>query len=153
MAASAEAAADALEEFERGPWGQKYPTVVTSWRRAWYRVIPFFAFALAVRRVVYTNAMESVHSRLRKIIKTRGHFPSDDAATELIWLALRNITTDLPPPRHISTLPRAADRLGEMSYRYRPGCRHSPKAHRRFLLGRKPVLVDSRFGAAWSPTS
>ena len=58
-------------------------------------MIPFFAFAPAVRRVIYTtNAIESIHSQLRKIIKTRGHFPSDDAATKLIWLALRNITTD-----------------------------------------------------------
>jgi transposase-like protein len=52
-------------------------------------VIPFFAFAPAVRRVLYTtSAIESVHARLRKIIKTRGHFPSDEAATKLIWLAL-----------------------------------------------------------------
>ena len=94
-APSAEAAAEALDEFERGPWGQKYPTVVALWRRAWDRVIPFFAFPPAVRRVVYTtNAIESLHSQLRKIIKTRGHFPSDEAATKLIWLALRNITAD-----------------------------------------------------------
>jgi len=94
-APSAEAAAQVLDEFERGPWGQKYPTVVASWRRAWDRVIPFFAFPPAVRRVVYTtNAIESLHSQLRKIIKTRGHFPGDDAATKLIWLALRNITAD-----------------------------------------------------------
>ena len=94
-APSAEAAAEALHEFERGAWGQKYPTVAASWRRAWDRVIPFFAFPPAVRRVVYTtNAIESLHSQLRKIIKTRGHFPSDDAATKLIWLALRNITSD-----------------------------------------------------------
>jgi putative transposase len=94
-AVSAEAAAEALDEFERGAWGQKYPTVTASWRRAWDRVIPFFAFPPAVRRVVYTtNAIESLHSQLRKIIKTRGHFPSDDAATKLIWLALRNITAD-----------------------------------------------------------
>jgi transposase-like protein len=94
-AASAEAAALALDEFERGAWGQKYPTVTASWRRAWDRVIPFFAFPPAVRRVVYTtNAIESIHSQLRKIIKTRGHFPSDDAATKLVWLALRNITAD-----------------------------------------------------------
>ena len=59
------------------------------------KVIPFFAFPPEVRRVIYTtNAIESVHARLRKIIKTRGHFPSDDAATKLIWLALRNITED-----------------------------------------------------------
>jgi len=94
-APNADAAAAALDEFERDAWGQKYPTVTASWRRAWDRVIPFFAFPPAVRRVVYTtNAIESLHSQLRKIIKTRGHFPSDDAATKLIWLALRNITAD-----------------------------------------------------------
>src|SRR5574343_35153 len=94
-AASAEAAEQALNDFERGAWGQRYPTVTAAWRRAWDRVIPFFTFPPEVRRVVYTtNAIESVHSRLRKIIKTRGHFPSDDAASKLIWLALRNITAD-----------------------------------------------------------
>jgi len=94
-ATSAETAEEALDAFERGEWGRKYPTVVGAWRRAWDRVIPFFAFPPAVRRVVYTtNAIESVHARLRKIIKTRGHFPSDDAASKLIWLALRNITAD-----------------------------------------------------------
>lgn len=91
-APSAEAAAQALDEFEASPWGQRFPTVVASWRRAWDRVIPFFAFPPAVRKLIYTtNAIESLHSQLRKIIKTRGHFPSDDAATKLIWLALRNI--------------------------------------------------------------
>ncbi|MHB1937202.1 MAG: IS256 family transposase [Acidobacteriaceae bacterium] len=94
-AASAEAAQAALDAFEVGPWGQKFPTVVAAWRRAWDRVIPFFAFPPAVRKVIYTtNAIESVNARLRKIIKTRGHFPSDDAASKLIWLALRNITAD-----------------------------------------------------------
>ena len=92
-AASAEAAAAALEAFEGGPWGRKFPTVVASWRRAWTQIIPFFAFPPEVRRLIYTtNALESVHAQLRKIIKTRGHFPNDDAATKLIWLALRNIT-------------------------------------------------------------
>ncbi len=95
VAASADAAAAELEAFEAGPWGQKFPTVVAAWRRVWDRVIPFFAFSPAVRRVIYTtNAIESIHSRLRKIIKTRGHFPNDDAASKLIWLALRNITAD-----------------------------------------------------------
>ena len=94
-AASAEVAQAELDAFETGPWGQKFPTVTATWRRAWDRVIPFFAFSPAVRRVIYTtNAIESIHSRLRKIIKTRGHFPSDDAATKLLWLALRNITAD-----------------------------------------------------------
>jgi putative transposase len=94
-AVSAEAAEGELHAFEAGPWGQKFPTVVSSWRRAWDKVIPFFAFPPEVRRVIYTtNAIESVNARLRKIIKTRGHFPNDDAATKLIWLALRNITED-----------------------------------------------------------
>jgi len=94
-APSAEAAQAELDAIEQGPWGQKFPTVVAAWRRAWDRVIPFFAFPPAVRRVIYTtNAIESINARLRKIIKTRGHFPSDDAATKLIWLALRNITAD-----------------------------------------------------------
>jgi transposase-like protein len=89
----AEAATAALEAFEQGPWGRKFPTVVATWRRAWERVIPFFAFPPDVRRLIYTtNALESVHGQLRKIIKTRGQFPTDEAATKLIWLALRNIT-------------------------------------------------------------
>lgn len=92
-APNADAARAALDDFERGPWGTQFPTAVAAWRRAWTHVIPFFAFPPEVRRVVYTtNALESVHAQLRKIIKTRGHFPSDEAATKLIWLALRNIT-------------------------------------------------------------
>jgi transposase-like protein len=94
-ALNADTAADALDAFERGPWGQRFPTVVAAWRSAWDRVIPFFAYPPAVRKLIYTtNAIESLHSQLRKIIKTRGHFPSDDAASKLIWLALRNITAD-----------------------------------------------------------
>src|SRR4051812_15717504 len=94
-APSAEAARAELDAFDSGPWGKKFPTIVAAWRRAWDKVIPFFAFPPEVRRVIYTtNAIESVNARLRKIIKTRGHFPSDDAATKLIWLALRNITAD-----------------------------------------------------------
>ena len=92
-APTADAASAALDAFARGPWGIKFPTVVAAWRRAWTHVIPFLAFPPDVRRVIYTtNALESVHAQLRKIIKTRGHFPNDEAATKLIWLALRNIT-------------------------------------------------------------
>lgn len=94
-APSAEAAQAELDAFADGPWGQKFPTVSAAWRNAWDRVIPFFAFPPAVRKVIYTtNAIENINSQLRKIIKTRGHFPTDDAATKLIWLALRNITAD-----------------------------------------------------------
>jgi transposase-like protein len=94
-AASAKAAEAQLDAFEAGMWGKKFPTVAASWRRAWAHVIPLFAFPPEIRRVIYTtNAIESVNARLRKIIKTRGHFPSDAAASKLIWLALRNITAD-----------------------------------------------------------
>ena len=89
------AARDALAAFDAGEWGQKHPTIAAAWRRNWERVIPFFAFPPDIRRVIYTtNAIESLHMRLRKIIKTRGHFPNDEAATKLLWLALRNITAD-----------------------------------------------------------
>jgi putative transposase len=92
-APTAETACAALDDFERGPWGKKFPTVVASWRRAWTHIIPFFAFPPDIRRLIYTtNSLESVHAQLRKIIKTRGQFPTDEAATKLIWLALRNIT-------------------------------------------------------------
>ena len=92
-APTAEAAADELEAFAQGAWGIKFPPVVTAWKRAWDRVIPFFAFPQPIRKVIYTtNAIESINAQLRKTIKTRGHFPTDDAATKLIWLSLRKIT-------------------------------------------------------------
>ena len=99
QAVSAEAAEAALEAFAEGEWGQRFPTVAAAWRRAWEQVIPFFAFPPEVRRVIYTtNAIESLNARVRKIIKTRGHFPTDEAATKLIWLALRNITAEWKKP-------------------------------------------------------
>ncbi|WP_414706764.1 IS256 family transposase [Ralstonia sp. UBA689] len=91
-AASVEAAQQALQAFADGPWGAKYPTIVHSWQRAWEHVTPFFAFAPEIRRVIYTtNAIESLSIQLRKVIKTRGHFPNDEAAIKLLWLALRNV--------------------------------------------------------------
>jgi transposase-like protein len=120
-AASAEAAAAALDAFADGEWGRKFPTVVAAWRRAWTQVIPFFAFPPAIRRVIYTtNAIESVNAQVRKIVKTRGHFPTDDAASKLIWLALRNITADWGRPAH-----------------------HWKEAMNQFA-----ILYDDRFGAA-----
>jgi putative transposase len=63
-AVSAEAAEGELDTFEAGSWGQKFPTVVSAWRRAWYKVIPFFALSPEVRRLIYTNnAVESVNAR------------------------------------------------------------------------------------------
>ena len=98
-AESAGAAATRLDEFAVGAWGQKYPAIAQSWRRNWEQVIPFFAFPAAVRRIIYTtNAIESLHSEVRKAVRGRGHFPSDEAATKLIWLALRNITAKWKNP-------------------------------------------------------
>ena len=92
-AASAEAAAAELDRFEAGPYGERYTAVVHSWRRRWEEVIPFFAFSPQVRKILYTtNAIESLHSQVRKAIRNKGHFPSDEAATKLIYLALKNIT-------------------------------------------------------------
>jgi transposase-like protein len=100
QAVSVEAAAAALKAFAQGQWGQKFPTVVAMWQRQWEQVIPFFAYPPEVRKIVYTtNAIESLHMQLRKIVKNRGHFPSDDAASKLLFLALRNIEKDwkMPP--------------------------------------------------------
>lgn len=94
-APTAEAALEALAYFEAEPCGRKHPMIVRSWRRAWEHVIPFCAFPPEVRRIISTtNAIESLHRQLRKIIKTRGHFPGDEAALKLLWLALRNIFAD-----------------------------------------------------------
>jgi putative transposase len=92
--ATADEAVLRLQELEE-KWGADYPTIVKSWRSNWERIVPFFEYPPEIRRIIYTtNAIESINARLRKIIKTRGHFPSDDAASKLIWLALRNITAD-----------------------------------------------------------
>lgn len=100
QAATAESAAAALTAFADGEWGQKFPTVAAMWQRQWEHVIPFFAYPPAVRKIIYTtNAIESMHMQLRKIVKNRGHFPSDEAASKLLYLALRNIQKDwkMPP--------------------------------------------------------
>ena len=101
QATNADAAEAALTQFEQGPWGRKCPPIAQAWRRQWTQVIPFFAYPPEVRKIIYTtNAIESLHMRLRKIVKNRGHFPSDEAATKLLFLALRNIVKDWKmPPR------------------------------------------------------
>lgn len=92
-APTAGAAEAALAAFAAGPWGQKYPPIAPAWRRQWPHVIPFLAFPLPVRKILYTtNAIESLHRQLRKAVKTRGHFPNDEAALKLLYLVLRNLT-------------------------------------------------------------
>jgi putative transposase len=93
-ASTAEAALEELDAFEQSELGQRYPAAAKCWRRAWEHVVPFFAFSTHIRRVIYTtNAIESLNMQLRKIIKNRGHFPNDEAAVKLLWLALRNVLT------------------------------------------------------------
>jgi putative transposase len=88
---TAEIAAQRLDGFPE-KWDKKYPPIAQSWRRNWEHVIPFFAYPEAARKIIYTsNAIESLNMSLRKIIKNRGHFPSDDAATKLLYLALLNV--------------------------------------------------------------
>ena len=78
-----------LTTFEASPWAQKYPTIAPTWRRAWPEVIPFFAFAPAVRKLLYTtNAIEALNAKLRRAVRARGHFPTDDAAMKLLFLVL-----------------------------------------------------------------
>jgi putative transposase len=91
-AVNADTAQLALLELADSPLGRKYPAAVAVWERAWDRFIPFLAFPPAVRKVIYTtNSIESLNYQLRKIIKNRGHFPSDDAVVKLLWLAIRDI--------------------------------------------------------------
>ncbi|ODA00238.1 transposase [Achromobacter xylosoxidans] len=93
-AANVQAAEQALQTFADGPWGTKYPTIVVVCQRARENVTPFFVFPPDIRRVIYTtNAIESLNMQLRKIVKTRGHFPTDEAAIKLLWLSLRNVLT------------------------------------------------------------
>ena len=85
-----DALAAELDAFE-AQWGRRYPAIGQAWRRAWEHVVPLFAFPPAIRKMIYTtNAVESLHRSLRKIIKTRGSFPTDEAALKLLFLAIRN---------------------------------------------------------------
>lgn len=89
-AENAEAALDRLAEFE-DRWGGRYPAIGQAWRRAWEHVIPLFGFPPDIRKMIYTtNAVESLNRSLRKIIKTRGSFPTDEAAMKLLYLAIQN---------------------------------------------------------------
>ena len=91
-AVNEDAALMALAAFADSTLGKKYPAAVASWENAWDRFTPFLAFGPALRKVIYTtNSIESLNYQLRKIIKDRGHFPSDAAAIKLLWLAIRTI--------------------------------------------------------------
>lgn len=91
-APTVEAAEAELLAFADSDLGRKYPAAVQTWENAWDRFIPFLAFPPEVRKIIYTtNSIESLNYQLRKIIKNRGHFPTDDAVIKLLWLAIRDI--------------------------------------------------------------
>jgi putative transposase len=91
-AVNAETAQEALLEFAESDLGKRYKACVATWENAWEDFVPFMAFPPAVRKIIYTtNAIESLNFQIRKIIKNRGHFPSDDAVVKLIWLAIMDI--------------------------------------------------------------
>ena len=116
QAATLAAAEEALDDFEAGPWGRKFPAIVRSWRRNWEQVIPFFAFSAPIRRMIYTtNAIESLNSTVRRAVRTRGHFPNDRAAMKLIYLQLRRIERKWQRPPQFWSQARAefAIRFGE----------------------------------------
>ena len=100
-AADETAALEALYAFEDSEWGQKYPPIAQSWRRAWEHVVPFIAFPEAARWIICTtNAIEALNSKPLRAIRTRGHFPNDDAAMKLLYLVLSNAVEDWKrPPR------------------------------------------------------
>jgi putative transposase len=88
-ARNAEAGQAALDAFDEGPWGRKYPVIAQTWRRHWTEVIPFYAFPADVRRIIYTtNAIEALNAKLRRAVRARGHFPTDEAVLKLLFLVL-----------------------------------------------------------------
>jgi len=85
-----EAAEAALDAFE-AEWGKSYPMIVRSWRSNWERVVPFLDFPAPIRKVIYTtNAIESLNASLRKVLSPRRHFPTEEAALKVMYLAIRN---------------------------------------------------------------
>jgi putative transposase len=87
-----QAARDALDAWTDSEVGRQYPAIKRQWEAAWEQVTPFFAFPPEVRKVIYTtNMIESINYQLRKITKTRGHFPTDDALIKLLYLGCRDL--------------------------------------------------------------
>ncbi|MFT9206396.1 IS256 family transposase [Acetobacter orientalis] len=103
-AVDAEAGKAALAAFAESPWCRKYAAIVQSWERAWEEVIPFYAFPAEVRKLIYTtNAIEALNAKLRRAVRARGHFPNDDAALKLLFLALNRAEKEwIMPPREWS---------------------------------------------------
>lgn len=108
QAKNAQAAQDALDAFEGGVWGVKYPAIPAMWRRHWTQIMPFFAFPDAVRKIIYTtNAIESLNAKLRRAVRARGHFPNDAAAMKLLYLVLNLAEKDWKMPPKEWTMAKA----------------------------------------------
>lgn len=108
QAVDAKAAEDALSAFEVSEWNQRYAAIAQSWRRAWSEVVPFFAFPTEVRRIIYTtNAIEALNSKLRRAVRARGHFPSDEAAMKLLYLILNRSEKEWKMPPREWTMAKA----------------------------------------------
>lgn len=106
-AANADDALVELDRFEK-EWGKRYPPTVNAWRTSWEHVIPFLSLPDELRKAVYTtNTIEGLHRQIRKAIKTRGHFPDEQAATKLIYLAIMRADAKWQKNR-TWTAPRAA---------------------------------------------
>jgi putative transposase len=107
-ARNAEAGQVALDAFDAGPWGRKYPVIAQTWRRHWTEVIPFYAFPAEVRRIIYTtNSIEALHAKLRRAVRARGHFPTDEAVLKLLFLVLRLISKEWKMPQREWTAAKA----------------------------------------------
>jgi putative transposase len=106
----------ALNAFDEGPWGRRYPAIGQSWRRAWTEVVPFYAFPSDVRRILYTtNAIEALNAKLRRAVRARGHFPTDEAALKLLFLVLNRTEREwkMPPREWIMAKAQFAILFGE----------------------------------------
>ncbi len=107
-ARTAEAGREALDAFDEGPWGRKYPVIAQSWRRHWAEVIPFYAFPADVRRIIYTtNAIEALNAKLRRAVRARGHFPTDEAVLKLLFLVLNLTAKEWKMPQREWTAAKA----------------------------------------------
>jgi transposase-like protein len=90
-AATEQAARERFDEFA-GKWGERYPAIIRLWEHAWAEFVPFLAYNAEIRKVIYsTNAIESVHARLRRSVRARGHFPTEQSAIKCLYLAVRSL--------------------------------------------------------------
>jgi len=111
-AASEAAALDAFAEFS-GTWEQRYPAIIRLWENAWAEFVPFLAFDREIRAIICTtNAIESINARLRRAVKARGHFPTEQAALKCLYLALMSLDPGRQgPPAVVQPLEGGPERL------------------------------------------